>query len=151
MESLSIVLMEAWLEGTPALISSGSDVLREHVEQFGRWARVRLVRGASATRSTGCRREDGLRDKLGRAGRAYVLDMYGWPFGSTPLPRVRRGAGRMKPIHQLIPAAVPGDAVTGQALAWQALLAEWGRAGEIVAEHVHPESRGPRTPARRRR
>jgi glycosyltransferase involved in cell wall biosynthesis len=47
----------------------------------------------------------------------------------------------VRPIHQLISAAAPGDAVTGQALAWQKLLAEWGREGEIVAEHVHPKLR----------
>jgi glycosyltransferase involved in cell wall biosynthesis len=45
----------------------------------------------------------------------------------------------VKPVHQVLPAAAPGDAVTGQAFAWQALLAEWGRPGEIVAEHVHPD------------
>jgi glycosyltransferase involved in cell wall biosynthesis len=45
----------------------------------------------------------------------------------------------MTAIHQLVPAATPGDAVTGQAFAWRDLLAEWGHSGEIVAEHVHPE------------
>ena len=48
----------------------------------------------------------------------------------------------MSSIHQVLPAAAPGDAVTGQAFAWQALLAEWGRSGEIVAEHVHPDMMG---------
>lgn len=47
----------------------------------------------------------------------------------------------MTPIHQLISAAAPGDAVTGQALAWQEVLAKEGHAGEIVAEHVHPKLR----------
>jgi glycosyltransferase involved in cell wall biosynthesis len=42
-------------------------------------------------------------------------------------------------VHQLIPAATPGDAVTGQAFAWRELLAGWGHPGDIVAEHVHPE------------
>jgi glycosyltransferase involved in cell wall biosynthesis len=42
-------------------------------------------------------------------------------------------------VHQIIPAATPADAVTGQALAWRELLASWGHAGEIVAEHVHPD------------
>jgi glycosyltransferase involved in cell wall biosynthesis len=45
----------------------------------------------------------------------------------------------MTTVHQLIPAATPGDAVTGQAFAWRDLLADWGHAGEIVAEHVHPD------------
>ena len=45
----------------------------------------------------------------------------------------------MIPVHQVIPAATPGDAVTNQAFAWRALLAQWGHSGEIVAEHVHPD------------
>lgn len=42
-------------------------------------------------------------------------------------------------VHQVIPAATPGDAVTNQAFAWRDLLADWGHGGEIVAEHVHPD------------
>jgi glycosyltransferase involved in cell wall biosynthesis len=45
-------------------------------------------------------------------------------------------------VHQLIAAAAPGDAVTGQALAWQGAMRGWGTDGEIVAEHVHPELEG---------
>jgi glycosyltransferase involved in cell wall biosynthesis len=45
----------------------------------------------------------------------------------------------MRAIHQLLPAATPADAITGQAFAWQELLAAWGYSGEIVAEHVHPD------------
>jgi len=43
------------------------------------------------------------------------------------------------PVHQVIPAATPGDAVTNQAFAWQELLVGWGHDSEIVAEHVHPD------------
>jgi glycosyltransferase involved in cell wall biosynthesis len=43
------------------------------------------------------------------------------------------------PVHQLLSSVAPGDAVTGQAFAWQVLLREWGHASEIVAEHVHPD------------
>jgi glycosyltransferase involved in cell wall biosynthesis len=45
----------------------------------------------------------------------------------------------MTPVHQLLPAAAPGDAVTDQAYAWRELLATWGHEGELVAEHVHPD------------
>ena len=45
-------------------------------------------------------------------------------------------------IHQLIAAAAPGDAVTGQALAWQGLLRGWGAEGLVIAEHVHPAMEG---------
>jgi glycosyltransferase involved in cell wall biosynthesis len=45
-------------------------------------------------------------------------------------------------VHQLIPSATPGDAVTNQAFAWRELLDEWSCSGEIIAEHVHPELAG---------
>lgn len=45
----------------------------------------------------------------------------------------------MTSIHQLLPAAAPHDAITGQAFAWRDLLRSWGHESEIVAEHVHPE------------
>jgi glycosyltransferase involved in cell wall biosynthesis len=51
---------------------------------------------------------------------------------SAPLPAV----------HQLLPAAAPHDAITGQAFAWQVLLRRWGSSSEIVAEHVHADLRG---------
>jgi glycosyltransferase involved in cell wall biosynthesis len=43
------------------------------------------------------------------------------------------------PVHQVLPAATPGDAVTNQAFAWRELLVGWGHDSEIVAEHVHPD------------
>jgi len=45
-------------------------------------------------------------------------------------------------VHQLLPNAAPGDAITNQAFAWRELLAGWGHPGEIVAEHVHPDLMG---------
>ena len=48
----------------------------------------------------------------------------------------------MTPIHQLLPAATPRDAITGQAFAWRDLLRTWGYESEIVAEHVDPELMG---------
>lgn len=59
----------------------------------------------------------------------------------------------MRPVHQVIAAASPGDAVTDQALRWRDVLRGWGYASELVAEHVHPtlvrevhrlDGRGPR-------
>jgi glycosyltransferase involved in cell wall biosynthesis len=49
---------------------------------------------------------------------------------------------RMPAVHQLLPAAVPYDAITGQAFAWRDLLWSWGCTSEIVAEHVHPDLLG---------
>ena len=68
LESLSIVLMEAWLEGTPALVADGSEVMREHA-------------AASESYRDGLQRlldDPGLARRMGEAGRAYVLDSYGW-------------------------------------------------------------------------
>lgn len=48
----------------------------------------------------------------------------------------------MSVLHQAIAAAAPADAVTGEALSWQALLRRQGVGGEVVAEHVHPELAG---------
>ncbi len=46
--------------------------------------------------------------------------------------------GAPRTVHQVIAAASPGDAVTGQALRWRERLRAWGHRSEIVAEHVHP-------------
>jgi glycosyltransferase involved in cell wall biosynthesis len=43
----------------------------------------------------------------------------------------------MPAVHQLLPAAVPYDAITGQGFAWRELLRRWGYTSEIVSEHVH--------------
>jgi glycosyltransferase involved in cell wall biosynthesis len=84
MESFSIVLMEAWLEGTPALVAAGSEVLREHVERSGggltfdsyesyREALDRLLD------------DPPLRQVLGQKGREYVGETYTWPSVSHRL------------------------------------------------------------------
>jgi glycosyltransferase involved in cell wall biosynthesis len=51
-------------------------------------------------------------------------------------------------LHQLVAAVAPADAVSDQALAWQAALRRRGVAGEIFAEHVHPELAGRVLPLR---
>lgn len=48
----------------------------------------------------------------------------------------------MSTLNQALAGAAPADAVTGEALRWQRLLADAGVDGEIVAEHVHPELAG---------
>jgi glycosyltransferase involved in cell wall biosynthesis len=78
LESFSIVLMEAWREGTPALVATGSEVMRDHVGRSG---------GGFTFDSYGEYR-DGVdhllndRDRarsMGEAGREYVLQEYSWP------------------------------------------------------------------------
>lgn len=87
LESLSIVLLEAWLEGTPALVAGGSDVLREHCERSGGGLTFDSYEEFSDALDR-LREDEGERARLGAAGRAYVLENYSWPavrdrFGSA--------------------------------------------------------------------
>ena len=78
LESFSIVLMEAWLEGTPALVAAGSAVMREHVERSGgglTFASYEEYRDGVDRLLADERR----RLELGAAGRDYVLGHYSWP------------------------------------------------------------------------
>jgi glycosyltransferase involved in cell wall biosynthesis len=78
LESFSIVLMEAWLEGTPALVATGSDVMRDHVERSGGG----LTFDSYESYRDGVDRllDDPNRARgMGGAGRDYVLQEYSWP------------------------------------------------------------------------
>jgi glycosyltransferase involved in cell wall biosynthesis len=78
LESFSIVLMEAWLEGTPALVAAGSDVMREHVARSGGGLTFESYEeyrdGVDALLA-----DETQRQKLGEAGRTYVREQYSWP------------------------------------------------------------------------
>ncbi|MEQ9093721.1 MAG: glycosyltransferase, partial [Miltoncostaeaceae bacterium] len=82
MESLSLVLLEAWREGTPALVAHGSEVMREHCERSGGGVAFRDYAGfASAVRSL---LDDPVRAvAMGAAGRDYVAGEYGWDAVAT--------------------------------------------------------------------
>jgi glycosyltransferase involved in cell wall biosynthesis len=76
-ESFSIVLMEAWLQGTPALVHADCAVTREAAEasggglafgEFGEFAAALDLLLADAE----------LRKELGERGRAYVLETCRW-------------------------------------------------------------------------
>lgn len=76
-ESLSIVLLESWLSGTPALVHRGCEVTREHVRSSGggltfsdypEFAEALLLLLADA----------GLAHSMGEAGRRYVEEEYNW-------------------------------------------------------------------------
>lgn len=76
LESLSLVLLEAWLEGTPALAAAGSEVMSDHCRRSGGgilFSGYREFRdGVDALRADPRRREE-----MGARGRAYVLEAYG--------------------------------------------------------------------------
>ncbi len=65
-ESFSIVVLEAWLAGTPVLVNGWCDPLRDHCADFA-VALGRLLDDAD------------LRDRLARAGADHVRATYRWP------------------------------------------------------------------------
>jgi glycosyltransferase involved in cell wall biosynthesis len=75
---LSIVLLESWLEGTPALVANGSPVLRAHCEAssggftFDSYEEYRDALDR-------LRDDEGMRTDMGAAGRTYVVECYSWP------------------------------------------------------------------------
>ncbi len=78
LESFSIVLMEAWLEGTPAIVASGSEVMREHCEESGGG----FVFDSYETYRDAVNQlldEPEIGRRLGQAGRNYVRGEYSWP------------------------------------------------------------------------
>ena len=77
-ESLSIVLLRAWLYERPALVHGGCTVTREHCERsngglwFTSYAEFEEVLDRMLASTS-------LRSSLGRNGRAYVESEYSWP------------------------------------------------------------------------
>jgi glycosyltransferase involved in cell wall biosynthesis len=76
-ESLSIVLLESWLAGTPALVNRACDVTREHVEESG--GGLAFGDYDEFAEALSMLLEDGGRaGSIGEAGRAYVASEYNW-------------------------------------------------------------------------
>ena len=77
-ESFSIVLMESWLQETPALVNRRCAVTRHHVtlSNGGLYFDDPIEFAAEVDY---LRRHPKERREMGRQGRAYVLDNYSWP------------------------------------------------------------------------
>ena len=77
LESFGLVLFEAWLAGTPAVVNAESDVLRAHCTEAsgGLWfsGPEEFVECVTALDD-----DPLLRDALAQAGRQYTLDHFGW-------------------------------------------------------------------------
>ena len=86
-ESFSIVLMEAWLQATPVLVNARCEVTRHHVRRSGGGLYFDGRRELAAEVDWLSRNPEEAR-RLGEAGRAFVLEEYGWP---TVLERFERG------------------------------------------------------------
>jgi glycosyltransferase involved in cell wall biosynthesis len=76
-ESFSIVLMEGWACGVPAMVNASCAVTVDHCRASGggMWFGDYAAFEAALDRM---RRDPGLRNRLGQAGRAYVEQRYTW-------------------------------------------------------------------------
>jgi glycosyltransferase involved in cell wall biosynthesis len=76
-ESLSIVLLESWLAGTPALVNRDCEVTREHVRSSGGGLAFAGYDEFSEALAM-VLADTGLRAAMGAAGRSYVETEYNW-------------------------------------------------------------------------
>ncbi|MCU0490807.1 MAG: glycosyltransferase family 4 protein [Chloroflexaceae bacterium] len=76
-ESFSIVLMEAWLQGTPALVHGDCAVTADHARRSGGGLAFRSFGEFAAALDLLLPRPE-LRQELGARGQAYVLDTCRW-------------------------------------------------------------------------
>lgn len=76
-ESFSIVLMEAWLQGTAALVNGACDVMRRHALQSGGGLYYQDYDEFEAALDHLLARP-ALRRELGRRGQAYVRERFRW-------------------------------------------------------------------------
>jgi glycosyltransferase involved in cell wall biosynthesis len=76
-ESFSIVLMEAWLQGTPVLVNGACPVTHHHVSLAGGGLYFNDSREFAAEVRYLRRHEDQAKE-LGRQGKEYVLENYSW-------------------------------------------------------------------------
>ncbi len=86
-ESLSLVLLEGWRVGRPALVNGACAVTRDHCRRSGGG----VAFGGYATFETALDRligDPALRAALGQAGRAYVERRYTWDRVGAALPGV---------------------------------------------------------------
>lgn len=82
LESFGMVMLEAWLEGVPALVNAGSEVLVDHCRASG--GGLWFTDPDEFAEAAGMLLDDpGLRRGMGSAGRGYVATEHSWP-------RVRR-------------------------------------------------------------
>ena len=158
-ESFSIVMMEAWLAGTPALVHADCEVTRDHcVEANGGLFFADSKEFAETVEWL--RAEPARRRTLGAQGRHYVLRHYSWDsvvenymeaferWGFELQPRHRPLRAVTEPqkqrseAHQLLAGFRAGDAISQSAVTIQATLRSWGFASEIFAEHISTNSLG---------
>ncbi|MCC6830143.1 MAG: glycosyltransferase family 4 protein [Thermoleophilia bacterium] len=78
MESMSIVQMEAWIEGVPSIVSAGSAVMADHVARSG-GGHVFADGAEFADAVRALVADPAEARRMGARGREWTLDVYGWP------------------------------------------------------------------------
>ncbi len=78
LESFSLVVLEAWLAGTPVLVNGWCDPTRDHCEQSGGGLCYRDFAEFEVALNRLLDDAD-LRHRLADAGKRYVSDSYSWP------------------------------------------------------------------------
>jgi glycosyltransferase involved in cell wall biosynthesis len=76
-ESLSIVLLESWLAGTPALVHAGGEVMPDHCRRSngGLWFRNYPEFETALSLLLA---QPAWRERMGAAGRKYVMEEFNW-------------------------------------------------------------------------
>ena len=76
-ESLSIVILESWLAGTPVLVHAGGEVMPDHCRRSngGLWFRNYPEFEESLMILL---TQPSVRERMGESGRAYVRERYAW-------------------------------------------------------------------------
>ncbi len=105
-ESFSIVLMEAWLQGTPCLVAAQCEVTRDHVADSGGGLTFADA-GELAAAVARLHADAGLRAAMAARGRAYVLANYD---RARVLDRFVAFLDRLRGTQ---PCRSPGDALEG--------------------------------------
>lgn len=160
-ESFSLVMMEAWLAGTPSLVHGRCAVTREYcAESNGGLYFVDKAEFAAAIDLLV--QQPAVGAALGRQGREYVRRHFTWDvviaryldslrrWGVEPADLRRPGAPpvhvvRARPaaaVHQLVAAFRPGDAISNYALVLRGVFRSWGLDSEIFAPDVSPDAAG---------
>jgi glycosyltransferase involved in cell wall biosynthesis len=157
-ESFSIVMMEAWLTGTPALVVAECEVTREHCLDANGGLYFSNAR-EFAEEVEWLRHHPAPRRIMGGYGRRYVLERFNWDaivhsyieaLAGWGIDRARRPVSveimpgpldDLREAHQLVAGFRQGDAISQMALVIQKVLRSWGLASEIIAEHVPSDAR----------
>lgn len=154
-ESFSRVIMEAWRRGRPVAahrrcLATATSVRRCGggwlADSEGEWtALLAAVESAPAgelaakgAAGRACAREAGDWDRAIARCEAAMLG----GTASLPAGHAARIARRPTAVHQVLPAIVPGDAISNQARWIRETLRQSGMTSEILALHVDPAIAG---------